>query len=147
MKTNRGDLDEMQTSRRNHIGNQSFLMLFYLLMFDSAIYSSGLRWLAYPANIIAVISVCMIVYLVRVISSHSYISPNAKTPVLRMVIVLTVSVLSAVAGAILLKNYSALPIANNSGDNSALVLLIVSAVGLVVTAIVALITKANNRAE
>ena len=48
---NSKDLDEMQLARRNHIGNQSFMLLFYLLFLDIGLRGFGVTWLNYPVNV------------------------------------------------------------------------------------------------
>jgi hypothetical protein len=47
----KNNLDEMQLQRRNKIGNQTFIILFYLLMIDIGLYGFGFRWLNYPVNV------------------------------------------------------------------------------------------------
>lgn len=58
-------LDELQVKRRNSIGNQMFVLLFYILIFEAGLHGAGFRWLNYPANIVVIASICMGVYLVR----------------------------------------------------------------------------------
>lgn len=50
MKQDNNGLDEMQKAKRDKIGNQSFILMPYLLLLESGLYSFGVRWLAYPAN-------------------------------------------------------------------------------------------------
>lgn len=72
------DLDEMQISRRNHIGNQSFLLMFYLLLLDVGLHGFGVKWLEYPLNIFVIIMGCTVQYLVRTILAGAYVSQEKK---------------------------------------------------------------------
>lgn len=69
---NSKDLDEMQLARRNHIGNQSFMLLFYLLLLDIGLHGLGVEWLAYPLNVFLIMFGCMFHYLIRTILAGAY---------------------------------------------------------------------------
>ncbi|HHX25788.1 MAG TPA: hypothetical protein GX721_03875 [Firmicutes bacterium] len=147
MKSNKNGLDEMQRARRDKIGNQSFMLMFSLLMLDAGLYGFGLRWLAYPANVICIITVCMIIYLARVIASDSYLSPKAQgsTPIMRLTPIVVFSIIMAIAAAILSGRLSFLRIVRSPEDNSAIILFIVSFVGLIIALIVTIIKRVNNK--
>lgn len=71
-------LDEMQVQRRNKIGNNCFMAMFYLLFIDIGLHEIGISWLAYPLNVLIIISVCMTYYLIGIIRSGSYLRVNNK---------------------------------------------------------------------
>ena len=147
MKSNKDSLDVMQRVRRDKIGNQSFMLMFSLLMLDAGLYGFGFRWLAYPANVICIITLCMTIYLVRVIASNSYLSPRAQEsrPIIRPALIIVFSIIMATAGAILSGKLSFLRIVNSPEDNWAIILLIVSFIGLVVALIVTIIKRVNDK--
>lgn len=145
---NKNGLDEMQKERRNHIGNQMFLMMFYALLLNSGIYGFYSQWLRYPVSVMIIITLCMIVYLVRIILANAYLPPCAThrkilAPVLLSVLFSVVLVISAPR---IFGDPPPLP-ADDGDGNSALILFIISAVGLVVAAVVALIQRASANAD
>ncbi|MEA4845615.1 MAG: hypothetical protein VB106_00110, partial [Clostridiaceae bacterium] len=91
MKNNKNGLDEMQKERRNSIGNQMFMLMFYALLFSCGLYGIGVRWLDYPGDVMVIITACMAIYLVRLIVSNSYLPPKAQNR--KTVIALIISVL------------------------------------------------------
>ncbi|MDR2167391.1 MAG: hypothetical protein LBE35_06030 [Clostridiales bacterium] len=58
-------LDEMQRARVNRVGNQMFYIMFFALFIEAALYQRGVAWLAFPNNILTIISACMLIYLIR----------------------------------------------------------------------------------
>ncbi len=145
MKNNKNGLDEMQKERRNSIGNQMFMLMFYALLFSCGLYGIGVRWLDYPGDVMVIITACMAIYLVRLIVSNSYLPPKAQNR--KTVIALIISVLFSIAlviAAINLFSPSSQALANNN-DNSAMILFIVSAVGLLIAIVAAIVKKINNK--
>jgi len=143
MRINKNGLDEMQKEKRNSIGNQMFLLMFYALLLDSGLYGFGFRWLKYPANIMVIIMVCMGIYLIRTIATNAYLPPKAQNrkTVISLIIAIAFSVVLATAS---FKLFGDLAV-ENANDNSALILFIVSAVGLLISLIVAIIKKVNDK--
>ncbi|MFM9328301.1 hypothetical protein [Paenibacillus mesotrionivorans] len=76
-KTEKG-LDEMQVKRRDHIGNQSFMLLFYLLLLDIGLRGLGVTWLDYPVNVFLIMIVVMSSYLIRLIAAGAYVGTVEK---------------------------------------------------------------------
>jgi hypothetical protein len=66
-------LDEMQIEKRNKIGNNCFMAMFYMLFIDIGLHGMGIKWLAYPINVLVIINVCMGYYLIRIIWAGSYL--------------------------------------------------------------------------
>ena len=131
-------LDEMQKDRRNKVGNQMFKLMFFALLIDSGLYGAGVRWLDYPANVMVIISTCISIYLIRLISLSAYHPPKTQN---RTQTTLIVSIIVSIALAAAL---SIAQIAEKNNDNSAPMLFIVSAVGLLGTLIAAVIKKINS---
>ncbi len=102
----KSQLDEMQVKRRNSIGNQTFLLLMYLLMIDAGLYGFGFRWIEYPANIMIMVTICAGIYLLRLINNHAYVGPSAenKRPVLRLILTVAIACSVAAGISIMLKN-------------------------------------------
>jgi len=146
MRNNKNGLDEMQKEQRNNIGNQMFMLLFYALFINSGLYSAGIRWLDYPGNVMVISTVCMGIYLVRLIAINAYLPPKAQSrkTVITLIIAIAFTIMLAIS-AINLFGQSPIESAGGTNDNSAIILVIISAVGLLITLIVAAIKKVNNR--
>ena len=134
MNNNKNGLDEMQRERRNNIGNQMFMLLFYALLINSGLYSAGIRWLDYPGNVLIISTVCMGIYLIRLVALNAYLPPKAQSR--KNVVILAIAIIFSVLLAM-----SAI---NLFGQIST-VLLISSAVGLLCTLIMAVIKKVNGK--
>lgn len=145
MKINNNGLDEMQREKRNDIGNQMFMLMFYALLIDAGLSGVGIRWLKYPANIMVIITVCMSIYLVRTIAANAYLGPKAqsRTTLISLVIAIAFSVALVIAASDFFGNLST----ETANDNSALILFIVSATGLCIALIAAAIKKINDKNE
>lgn len=146
MKINRNSLDEMQKARRNNIGNNLFMLMFFALLVDAGLYGLGIHWLKYPANVMVIISVCMSIYLVLTIAANAYLPPKTSSRK-NLVFVITTVAFSAVLAiaAFELFGKSSVITTEGSNDNSALILFSVAAVGLIISLIVAVIKRVNNR--
>lgn len=84
---NRNDkLDEMQVQRKNKIGSSCFMIMFYLLFIDIGLHEMGIRWMAYPINVLIIISICMAYYLIKIIWTGSYLGVSIKNQNSRHVI-------------------------------------------------------------
>lgn len=140
---NRNVLDEMQLKKRDKIGNQSFMLLFYLLMLDIGLYGFGIKWLQYPINVFVIMLACMSYYLIRIIWSNAYIGPGAKNRAAdKKVIYIAAAAGLTSAAAILIFHRGR---AANAGDNGAVLLFIASVVCIFVTILVAIIAGGQNR--
>ncbi|MBU3155755.1 hypothetical protein LL037_06830 [Clostridium estertheticum] len=95
-------LDEMQIQRRNKIGNNCFMAMFYLLFIDIGLREIGISWLAYPLNVLIIITICMVYYLIGTIKSGSYLGVNYKNENSKYVIGgIFVSVFLLISGIVL----------------------------------------------
>lgn len=149
MKINKNGLDEMQKEKRNHIGNQMFMVMIYVLLMDSGLYGIGFRWLKYPANIMVIIMVCVSIYLIRTIATNAYLPPKAQNrkTIIPLIIAVAFSVALAIAFVNIFGNLSVQPVVEEANDNSALILFIVSSVGLLISMIVAIIKKVSDKKD
>ncbi|MBE6907538.1 MAG: hypothetical protein E7476_14845 [Ruminococcaceae bacterium] len=147
MRINKNGLDEMQKEKRNSIGNQMFMLMFYALLLDCGLYGFGIRWLKYPLNIMVIIMVCMSIYLIRSIATNAYLPPKAQNrkTILFLIISIGFSVILARASFKLFGNLSVQSATEEANDNSAFILFIVSASGLLISLIVAIIKKVSNK--
>lgn len=141
----RSGLDEMQLYKRNKIGNQCFLLLLYLLMFDAGMYGFGFRWVSYPANVMIILTVCSGIYAVRLIAGNAYVGPAAgkEKTALRTMLTTLIAVGMGLAVVFLLK--TAKFTTGNIDNMAAPILFIVAAVALTVAATVAIINRVQNR--
>lgn len=146
MNNKKNGLDEMQKQKRNSIGNQMFMLMYWLLFLNSGLHGAGITWLLYPADVMVIITVCMGIYLVRLIIFNAYLPPkayNRKTAVsLIMAIGFTVTL---VISAINLFGQSAKQVAESSDNNLTVIVMIISGLGLLATLIVAAIKRTNNK--
>lgn len=147
MKHSNNGFDEMQRDRKNVIGNQTFIFMFCLLMLEVALNSAGVKWLAYPANIMVIIMICMGVYLVRIIAANAYLPPRANNLKTIIILVCAISISWAIIELISTGKLSLPLVANESNDNSAIILFTVSVVGLVIAGIVAMIKRTNDKKD
>lgn len=139
-------LDEMQLQRKNKIGNQSFLLLLFLLLLDAGLYGFGFRWLSYPANIMLILSFCSAIYVVRLIKANAYVGPSndSEKPVLLVILNVVVAVSVAMVIVVLLRNSSFV----NSGqinEMAAPVLFITSGVAVIISVAIVIIKKIQNQ--
>ncbi|MBC2727720.1 DUF6773 family protein [Desulfosporosinus sp.] len=142
----RSQLDEMQLQKRNMVGNQAYMLLFYLLLIDIGLYGYGFRWLQYPMNVFIIMLGCMTYYLIRLIWNNSYVGPGIKNKSVVRKIGLVIALAGIVAGiTISYLGSNSLEMLFAYEDNGAMILLIVSIVLFIVLAVVGLISKWQNR--
>ncbi len=148
MNPDKHGLDERQRAHRDRIGNQCFMLLLYGILIDTALYGAGVRWLPYPANMMALLTVCAGVYQVRIILGNAYLPPGESGPRRRRKTIILAAfavAVAAVAAAVLVRS-GALPAAEAAnGDNSAVVLFIISAVSLIIALVSGLIQHRRDR--
>lgn len=147
MKHNNNGFDEMQRDRRNAIGNQTFILMFYFLMLEVGLHSAGVKWLAYPANILVIIMICMGIYLVRLIAANAYLPPRANNSKTLIIIVIAISISWVIIELISTGKLSLPLVAYESNDNSAIILFTVSVIGLIIAGIVAMIKRINDKKD
>ncbi|SHI52996.1 DUF6773 family protein [Desulfosporosinus lacus] len=143
----RTNLDEMQVQKRNMVGNQAFMLLFYLLLIDIGLSGFGFRWLQYPMNVFVIMLGCMTYYLTRIIWNNSYVGPRPKNrnENIGRRIALGIGGAAFVAGTVAYLNMDSLKKPISTGDNSAMILFVFSIVLFIVLGIVSLLTKWQAR--
>ena len=143
----KNQLDEMQLQKRNAIGNQSFLLLSYLLMLDIALFGFGVRWLAYPVNVFLIILVSMAYYSIRTIWNSAFAGPeetNGK-PVKRAAYTAAIGVITAIAAIFIAKSNLIKAPAVVEGDKGASILFVAAVVMLLIFGVVGIIAFRRNR--
>jgi LPXTG-motif cell wall-anchored protein len=149
MNCERNGLDERQRAHRDRIGNQCFLLLLYGILIDAGLNGFGVKWLPYPANMMALLTVCAGIYQVRIILGNSYLPPGAKAAHTRrnIIIMAVFSVaVAAVASVIFIRNSTPLPAdTGNSDDNSAMILFIISGVSLLIALLTGIVQRRRNK--
>lgn len=143
----KNELDEMQLQKRNKIGNQAFMLLFYLLMINLGLYGFGFRWLQYPTDVFVIMMACMTYYLTRIIANSSYVGPqqsskriNRKTRYFAG----AAGFLAAIT-AFILQKYFVNASATNGDDNGAMILFVFSIVMIIIVAGVKIIANRQNK--
>jgi len=141
----KSELDEMQVQRRNKIGNQSFMLLFYLLMLDIGSNGFGFKWINYPTNVFIIMLLCMTYYLIRLIMNSAYAGPqNDNKPIRKGVAVASVIAMCIAIAAIVFRKYIIKTQTVDTNDNGALILFIIGIVSLVIISIVSIVAKKQN---
>ncbi|PKM50017.1 MAG: hypothetical protein CVV02_13625 [Firmicutes bacterium HGW-Firmicutes-7] len=145
---NKKSLDEMQTQRKNKIGNQSFLMLLYLLMFDAGLNSFGFRWVSYPANVMIILSISSGVYVVRLVSANAFVGPSTEKekPFLKVFLIMMLAAAVSVATLVLLKNAS-FSNANQMDEMAAPLMFITAGVAIVIAVTTIVINRIQNKKD
>lgn len=145
MNKNFNELDEMQVHLRNKIGNQSFFILFFLLLGDTFLRGLGVEWIAYPINIFIIINGIMLSYLIRIIRCNALLGPKKPKRILGVKLIIGFALSAAIASlGILVKGNGIAPVEDGNG---AMILLIFSLVGLVIVGVVQLIQHFNGKAS
>lgn len=124
--------DEMQTQKRNQIGNQSFSLLAILLMLDTLLYNLGIRWIEYPTNVFIIVIICCGIFVIRTAFNNALVSPRHK-PGKTIVFILTVTILSMAAAFGLGKLINPTELINK-GSNVGIILLEVISLGTLIAA-------------
>jgi|GEM_PF-6360505 len=86
--------DKVQLHKRNRIGKQMFLIMFFSVFLTAAIYNGfGVRLGEYPTNILIIALVCMVIYMVRLIAAKAYLPSTARVrdTIIPFAIVLVIS--------------------------------------------------------
>jgi len=139
------NLDEMQAQLKNKLGNQSFLMMFYLLMIDIGLSGFGVKWLAYPMNVFVIMLFSMGYYLIRIIWSGAYVGPRTQGKNRKYFIVSLVGAIFLSALAVIITTFFK-GSANIPNAGGAEILFIISFVLIVIAVIVSIISnRRNNR--
>ncbi len=140
-------LDEMQLQMRNRIGNQAFMILFYLLLTDVGLNGFGVKWLQYPLNVFVIMVSTMFYYLIRILWAGAYIGPDSsikKAARKTAATVITAAVAASVSIFAIWKNNTETQVPDRT---SAMVLFIFSAVAIVVAVIVSIASMKQNRGK
>lgn len=143
---NKKSLDEMQVQRKNKIGNQTFLMLLYLLMFDAGLHGFGFRWVSYPANVMIILSICSGIYVVRLISANAFVGPSAEKekPFLKVFLTMVLAVAVSIAILVLVKNAS-FSNSNQIDEMAAPLLFLTAGVAIVIAVTTIVINRIQNK--
>ena len=140
------DLDEMQMQRKNRIGNQAFLMLFYLLLIDVGLQGFGFRWLGYPENVMVILMTCSGIYVIRLILANAFVgpAPEEQNPFLRVLITVILSIAVSAIILLIMKNAGF----SDSADverRTAPILLGTAAVAIVISVTTIIVNRIQNR--
>ncbi len=143
---NRQGLDEMQIQKKNKIGDQTFLLLLYLLLLDVGLCGFGFRWLSYPSNIMLIVTFCSAVYVIRMITANAFVGPSAerRNPIVKALITVVLAIAVSATILVLLKNASFSSPAKID-EMASPILFFTSAVAIVIAAVTTIIKCIQNR--
>lgn len=144
IKMRRNELDEMQLQNRNKIGNNAFMLLFYLLLISIGLYGFGFRWLDYPLNVFVIMLVCMSYYMIRIMWNNAYLGPVSENQSVgrKITYVAAITGIAVVIAAVYIQSITTKTA--NTGDSGAIILFVFSVVMLIIAAFVGIITKQQN---
>lgn len=88
--------DEMQSKKRNEIGNQTLSLVIILLMLDTLFYNMGFQWIEYPANIFSIVVICSGFFLIRCALNGALIAPNQnkKISTINTIVIMAISMIA-----------------------------------------------------
>jgi archaellum biogenesis protein FlaJ (TadC family) len=137
---NKDQFDEMQTQKRNQIGNQSFSLLVWLLLLDTLLYNLGIRWLQYPMNVFMIVMVCCGVFIIRTALDDSLVAPKQKSgKSITLILITTILSMATVAG---LGFFIKLHVVPSKGSSVGATLLLVISWGvLIIAAVIYLVRR------
>jgi len=142
MMNNKNGLDEMQRQRRNSIGNQMFMIMFWALFLNIGLYGAGITWLKYPTDVIIIVSACMFVYLVRLIVSGSYLAEKEQKGI-SWVNRLTMIIMSTVAVVVI--SLSRISGTNEPWSNAVTIFVTAVAVGSIIALVTLIVKRVRNK--
>ena len=146
MNNSRNGLDEMQKQRRNSIGNQMFMIMTYLMFINIGLSSFGVTWIGYPAGTLLIVVACLTIYLVRLIASNAYLPAREQSGKTKFIGALVGSIVIAIVISVFIFLYQTdVDVSETLNVDESVVLMIVSAVGLIIASVVSAIKKANNK--
>ncbi len=145
---NRKSLDEMQVKRKNEIGNQTLIMLLYLLMLDVGLYGFGFRWVSYPTNVMIILLICSGIYAVRLIAANAYVgpAPEKEKPFIKVFLTTVLAVAVSASILFLVKN-SSFSDSSQIEEMAAPLLLITAGVAVVIAVTTTVINRIQNRRD
>lgn len=142
---NRNGLDEMQLQKRNKIGNQTLMLLFYLLMIDICLHGFGLKWLEYPVNIFVISIACMTCYAIRIIWNNAYLGLGSNINKKAGIYISVIAVV--VASVTLYMSFSNIEkvqvLARN--DITPIILFVASVISIIISIIIQIIAYWRNK--
>ncbi|BDZ67615.1 DUF6773 family protein [Methanobacterium ferruginis] len=140
----RNELDEMQLQTRNKIGNQTFMLLFYLLLISIGMYGFGFRWLDYPLNVFVIMLVCMSYYRIKIMWNNAYLGPVAKNQSVgrKVIYVAAIAGIVLVIAAVSVQSLTTKTAATE--DSGAIILFVFFMVLIIVAVLVGIIAKRQN---
>lgn len=140
----KGKMDERQTLTRNRIGNQTLLLMAFLLYADLGLNGEGYGWPAYPLNIVTILTIGLGCYIVRLIRNGAFSGASDMSRQARLLLAWSVTLIIA---AIVLVSWLA------SGSDEALLgswvqpVLLAGLAGMVLLALGWMIRRRNARDE
>lgn len=140
-------MDEMQLQTRNKIGNNAFMLLFYLLLISIGLYGFGFRWLDYPLNVFVIMLVCMSYYMIRIMWNNAYLGPvSANQSVGRKITyVAAITGIALVIAAVSIQSMTTKT--TDTGDSGGIILFIFSVIMIIIAVLVGIISKRQNSEE
>lgn len=102
------EFDELQQSRRDRYGYQSFVLLMFLLLADDVLYSMGIVWAEHPVNTLILLLTGAAYFISRCIWGDAMIGPKEKPvgfTVRTVCLMLFAAAAAVLAGAAIYRNW------------------------------------------
>ena len=137
MRNYKNGLDEMQKQMRNSIGNQMFMIMYWVLLLNCGLHGAGIKWLTYPIDVMGV-------YLVRLIAFNAYLPPKANNK--KPITFLIIAIFFSIALVIAITKFFGQPLTQIVSDrNLTRIIIIIPAVAVIISLIVIGIKRKNSK--
>lgn len=120
------EFDELQQSRRYKYGYQSFILLAFLILFDSTLYSLGIIWMTHPTNTFIILLVGLTYFISRCILGDALVGPKEipkRMTMKRFAIILFTAIIAILVAGYAVRYLKINPSQDNNGSIMGLVCL------------------------
>jgi hypothetical protein len=137
-------LDEMQRQKHDSVGNQMFMVMFWVLALNIILHAAGITWLPYPANIMAIMVVCKVIYRIR---TRAYLPERLQGIKGKPLLIRAITFLVAFGIMAVLHYRQTTMEISIFADNPAMVLTLVAVIGLLALSVAGALVKKASRAD
>ena len=144
MRNYKNGLDEMQKQMRDSIGNQMFMIMYWVFLLNCGLHGAGIKWRTYPIDVMVIITACMGVYLVRLIAFNAYLPPKANNK--KPITFLVIAIFFSIALVIAITKFFGQPLTQIVSDrNLTRIIIIIAVVAVIISLIVIGIKRKNSK--
>lgn len=123
MKTMRKiEFDELQQSKRDRYGYQSFMLLAFLIMIDNVFYGIGIVWAQHPVNTFILLLTSFAYFISRSIWGDALVGPKETPAKVRtaVAVVVLIAAVAAILAVGYISSYMNLKLSAEDGSGSLL---------------------------